>query len=247
MYLKNFLLLSLLIAFLNLNAGVQCINYRSLVKTYADGTWDSWGVEIAKAERMHLADTESRFMLINLYFGYVGHFIDGEKFDLAFEFIHKAEKLLREILVAEPSNITAISYKGAFLAFRVATNRIKYLTKALEGLSLIYKAYDMDKHNLIAIINKSSALYFLPPVFGGNKSESIRLLNTARTLMEKSGQTVDNWMYFYTLIFIGRGYEKIGKIAEAKSVFEKVLSLEPEFKWVKYDLYPAVINSINKK
>jgi tetratricopeptide (TPR) repeat protein len=231
---------------ITINGSIQSINYRSLVKTYADGSWSGWSPEIAKAEKSLPNDIESKFVLINLYFGYVGHFIDAGKYDIAFEFIHKGEKLIQQILAVEPANATAISYKGAFLAFRVGINRFKYLATALEGLSLIYKAYDMDKNNLIAILNKASALYFLPPVFGGNKVETIRLLNQACSLMEESGYTVDNWMYYYTLIFIGRSNEKTGKLIEAKHAFEKVLKLEPEFKWVKNDLYPAVLKAISE-
>ena len=245
MSLKYYILISLFVDIISINASIQGINYRSLVKTYADGSWSGWGPEIAKAEKSLPNDTESKFVLINLYFGYVGHFIDGGNYDIAFEYIHKGEKLIQQILVVEPSNVTALSYKGAFLAFRVGINRIKYLATAFNGLSLIYKAYDMDKNNLIAILNKASALYFLPAVFGGNKAETIRLLNYACSLMEKSGDTLDNWMYYYTLIFIGRSNEKTGKLIEAKHAFEKVLQLEPEFKWVKNDLYPAVFKAIS--
>ncbi len=247
MAVKKYILFPLLFIIISSGVDINCINYRSLVKTYADGSWVSWSTEIAKAEKSQHIETESKLVLINLYFGYVGHLIDSEKWDLVFENIHKAEKLLREILTVEPSNVTAISYKGAFMGFRVATNRLKYLATALEGLSLMYKAYDMDKNNLIAMLNKASALYFLPAVFGGNKIESIRLLNGARMLMEKSGDTTDNWMYYYTLIFIGRSNEKTGRLTEAKLAFEKVLHLEPEFKWVKNDLYPEVLNALNKK
>jgi tetratricopeptide (TPR) repeat protein len=247
MSIKYSILLSFYLVISSFNVSLQGINYRSLVKTYADGSWSGWSAEIAKAEKSLPTDTESKFILVNLYFGYVGHFIDGGKYDVAFEYIHKGEKLIHQILAVEPSNVTAISYKGAFLAFRVGINRIKYLATALEGLSLIYKAYDMDNNNLIAILNKASALYFLPPFFGGNKAETIRLLNYACSLMEKSGDTVDNWMYYYTLIFIGRSNEKTGKLIEAKHAFEKVLQLEPEFKWVQNDLYPAVLKAISGK
>jgi hypothetical protein len=64
--------------------------------------------------------------------------------------------------------------------------------------------------------------------------------------MEESGYTFDNCMYYYTLIFIVRSNEKTGKLIEAKHAFEKVLKLEPEFKWVKNDLYPAVLKAISE-
>lgn len=242
-FIKIFILSAALFGVTN----IQSINYRSLVKTYADGSWSAWKTEIEAAEKNMHTGIDARLSLVNLYFGYTGHFIDAQNYEMAFENIHKAEVLINEILTIQPSNVTALSYKGAFMGFRVATNRFKYLATGLEGLSIIYKTYDMDHTNIIAIINKASALYFLPPVFGGSKTEAIRLLNSARVIMENSDQTVDNWMYLYTLIFIGRSYEKTGRLTEAKHTFEKVLRIEPEFKWVKNDLYPAVLRSFKEK
>lgn len=240
--IRVILIFSLVLIQLN----VFSINHRSLVKTYADGTWLSWKPEMLAAERVKQTDVDSKLALINLYFCYTGHLIEVKDFEAVFIYIHKAEVLINEILAVQPSNVTALSYKGAFYGFRVATNRIKYLATALEGLSIIYKAYDMDKKNLIAVINKASALYFLPPVFGGNKLETIKLLHTACFIMEHTKQTTDNWMYLYTLIFLGRSYEKVGNLTEAKQIFELVLQIEPEFKWVKNELYPAILTSLSK-
>ncbi len=217
------------------------VNHKNLVKTYADGTWNSWEYEISHLERSSDKSIESKLDLINLYFGFTGHLMANSYYDEALSYINKAESLINSILKIQSNNVSAISYKGIFLGYKGGINRFKYFGSAMEGLALIYKAYEKDKNNLIANINMASALYFLPAIFGGNKTEALKLLNRSLKILENQQNTYDNWMYYYVLIFIGQCNEKAGNYFEAKNTYEKVLSLQPEFRWVKNELYPGTL------
>ena len=51
-----------------------------------------------------------------------------------------------------------------------------------------------------------------------------------------------NWNYLSLLTSIAKAYEVTGRKAMAKLYYEKILKIEPNFMWVKNELYPKILN-----
>ena len=54
-------------------------------------------------------------------------------------------------------------------------------------------------------------------------------------------QIKDDWNYLSLQTAIAQAYEETGKWGLAKLYYEKILKIEPDYSWVKNELYPAIL------
>lgn len=227
------------------NTVAQFTNKRNIYKAFVNDDWSLWLKEIKLTEQKKMENIEQKFELINLYYGYIGHLVAKKQYDEATKYISKGELLLSQILKLNPENATAMAYKGSFTGFKIPMNKLKVFSLGNESMEFVNDAYRQDNNNLQAIIDKGSALFFTPKIFGGNKPEALKLFLKAMKLYEFNKNTTNNWMYLHVLTLVARAYEKTGQLNNAKTVYEKILRIEPEFKLVKLELYPLLIRKIN--
>jgi len=107
--------------------------------------------------------------------------------------------------------------------------------------SLLDKARKGDpKSALIWKLYANSKLH-TPEAYGGDVDEAIESYEKAIALYELNTiNTKDNWLYLDALAFLGQAYARKGETGKAIVIYEKALSTEPKFGWVKYNLLPAV-------
>ncbi len=78
-----------------------------------------------------------------------------------------------------------------------------------------------------------------PVMFGGDKEEGLIFFEKAITQMEATqGATVNNWFYSNLLTLLARYYEERKEYVKAGETYRKILRVEPNFTWVKNELYP---------
>ena len=83
-------------------------------------------------------------------------------------------------------------------------------------------------------------------MFGGSKTKAIHYYLKAQEIMENSPKyTTKNWNYLNLLVTIAQAYQKTDNLNKAKAYYEKILNIEPEFAWVKNELYPQLLAKIN--
>lgn len=121
--------------------------------------------------------------------------------------------------------------KGMFLGPKSQSLMEQALKDAPES-PLVWKLYGNSK-------------YFTPEAWGGDVAEAIKAYEKAISLYEANSQhTKDNWFYLDTMAFLGQAHMKKGAPAQAVTVYEKALKLEPEYAWVKFRLLPAAKKSM---
>lgn len=119
------------------------------------------------------------------------------------------------------------SWKGMFLGPKSSKHLEKAIKKAPES-------------PLVWQIQGSSKL-FTPSMFGGDKQEALQAFKRSVELYEAGTSSLTpNWRYLDAYAWLGQCYEALGKPDEARKVYEKALSLEPEFNWVKNGLLPRL-------
>ena len=65
--------------------------------------------------------------------------------------------------------------------------------------------------------------------------------------MEKNSKELpDDWNYLSLLISIAETYEVLNDDAHAKLVYEEILNTEPDFKWVRDELYPKLLKKLKQ-
>ena len=57
----------------------------------------------------------------------------------------------------------------------------------------------------------------------------------------ESGAVKTDWNYLSLLTQIAKAYEELKDYKNAETYYRKILSLAPDFAWVKNELYPAFL------
>lgn len=218
---------------------------KSIYIAFIHRDMNKWKNIIRTIELSNSTNTiDQKMELISYYYGYVGYLVGKKEFAQAENLIPKAEKLIDQVLKVSPKNATAYSFKGSFLGFEIGTCKYKAMFLGSESKNQINKALSIDHENVQALIDKGNLLYYAPKLFGGDKKEALVYFLKGAKILEKNKDTEQNWVYLNLLSMIVSAYEKTDKLAEAKVVYEKILSNEPDIVWVKNDLYPTLLTKI---
>lgn len=241
------LIVILLVSLMLWSAGWSQSVYREpIYKAYSRGKMDVWFNLMHSCEKSHTKGNFSQEMeLLNLYYGYTAWLIGAEKFNAASVYIKKSQALIDKMLERHPNNATLSALKGAYIAFVIATAKYKAIYLGSKSIELIDKSLQLDPNNIQGNIEKGNSLYYCPSMFGGDKLGAIGYYEKAVRLFEKKGEVVDNWMYINTMTVLGQAYEATNQIQKAKTIYEKIIRIYPNFMWVEEELYPDMLKRHN--
>ena len=229
-------------------SNAQTAYQKIIYEAYIDGQMNKWASVIYTMENSKLPLTISQKLeLIDYYYGYSAFLVGKKNYTQAEIVITKGESLIQEVLLVNKNNATAYAFKGSFLGFRISISKFKALYLGAESLDNINKALKLEPNNTQGLIDKGNMLVHTPSVFGGDKVQSLKYFTKAMQVFEASNNTVQNWQYLNVVVNVARNYEKLNRLEDAKRVYEKVLRKEPNFTWVKNELYPGVLAKIRNK
>lgn len=204
---------------------------------------DKWSQIISDMESTKLTTVDDKLELIAYYYGQTGYLIGSKQKAQAKSNIAKTEVLIDEVLQAEPSNATALAFKGAFLAYQISLNKLKAPIKGPLSMKYIKMAYGTDPNNIQVLFDMGNMLYYAPTLFGGDKQQGIAYVECAIDAIEKRKLTLKNWQYLNLLVTLARFRTETGENDAARAIYKKLLEIEPNFKWVRQELYPASAGS----
>jgi len=241
---NNFIILtiSILVFFSGIELYAESPYKKIVYNAFISREMHKWANVIYTIEISTSSQTiEQKLELVDYYYGYAAFLIGKKQNESALKYIDKGEKTINTILKSSPNNASAYAYKGAFIGFRIGISKFKAIYLGPESASLINKAYELDKKNVQANIDKGNILYYSPSIFGGDKIEALEFYKKAIKLMENNNEIKQSWTYLNLLTTIALAYEKTDQPAHAKQTYEKILRIEPDFYWVKVDLYPKFL------
>jgi tetratricopeptide (TPR) repeat protein len=214
-------------------------SYRSeIYNCYITGNMTRWKVIIDKMASEKSSNPAVILELVNYQYGYIGWSIGNKRNDEAKAYLELAENNL-ELLGRYQSYSSIINaYKSAFYGYRIGLNKV--LAPFLGGKSLecARTAIKTDERNHLAYVQLGNSEFYMPAAFGGSKEEAINYYVRAKELMESDPAEVkENWNYLSLLTVIAQAYSYIEEYDTSKMYLDKILSIEPEFAWVKNELY----------
>ncbi|SEL92779.1 Tetratricopeptide repeat-containing protein [Aquimarina amphilecti] len=217
-----------------------------IYKAYSRGKMDKWFQLMDSCEKnVNPNSFEEQLELISYYYGYTAWLIGAEKDDIAEEYIDKSEEIIDQLLEKSPDNATLLAYKGAYIAFTIGISNLKAIYLGRKSMRYIDKSIELDPENIQGNIEKGNSMYYRPSAFGGDKAEAIKYYIKAVESFEKQGLVVNNWMYINTMTALGQAYEATDQIQLAKSCYEKIMRIFPNFMWVEDELYPDMLKRNN--
>ncbi len=240
---KKYLTLAglLLFGFLSIYASDKTEIY----KAYINNDMNRWKQTI---DHMNLQKTKSndfRLELLNYQYGYIGWCIGKKKYKMAESYIELGEK---NIQVLEKMNSYASlvnSYKSAFYGYRIGINILKAPFIGPKSVDCAKLAMKQDTNNPYGYIQYANSQFYMPAAFGGSKKLALDYYLKAKNLLERNPkEAIEDWNYLSLLSMIARAYTELNDFKQAKTCYEKILKIEPDFLWVKNELYPELLKKM---
>ena len=133
-------------------------------------------------------------------------------------------------------------------------SEVKALMSAIAGLKIAYSPWKgmllgpkagylideaVDKGGELPIVQKlyGNYLLFTPETWGGDPKKAVDAYQKSIDGFEAADQ-LDHWMYLDAMVWQSQALIKLGRKPEGVALLEKVLQVEPDFKWVSEVLLP---------
>lgn len=206
------------------------------------GTWEKI------IERMNSQpDKSNPFMmeLVNYQYGYIGWCLDNDKEKLAEKFIEVGEKYLDILEKRNYQTSMVDAYRAAFYGYKIKLNVFKAPFYGPKNLKYAKRSVDLDPENPCGYIQLGNSEYYMPEAFSGSKKKALEYYHKAEALFDKNpSETRENWNYINLLVIMAQAFEHINDYDSAKNYYQKILNIEPEFSWVKDELYPVLLKKM---
>lgn len=233
----------LIFCLLALNSTAQ--NHKSIYKAYISGDMAKWKKTIDSIEALPDKSNPVKLDLLNYQYGYIGWCISKNKKTEAEKFIKKSKELMRQLEQNKYSIAVLDAYKAAFIGFEIGMSPYKAPFIGKQSLTFAKKSVETDAQNTLGYVQLGNIAFYTPKTFGGNKSEAMQYYLKALKIMDsKNEQKKHNWNYLNLLATIINAYMEVGDYESARKYCVRTLAAEPEFDWVKNQLYPQVLKKL---
>jgi tetratricopeptide (TPR) repeat protein len=218
---------------------------QTIYKSYISGNMVEWKKYMDSYKSITNAE---KLDLINYQYGYIAYCIDQDKKSEAEKYLQKAENLIAD-LEKQQYNLSMIyAYKAAFVGFKIGLSPYKAPFIGNQSLIFAKKSIALDGNNFLGYIQLGNIAFYTPSIFGGSKTDALSHYKRALELMEKKPDCIKyNWNYLNLLSAIINNYYELKQFDLAKKYCIKTLAFEPEFDWVKNQLYPKILKQKNNE
>lgn len=249
---KGFVLfVSVIFSLVNTRAQTSGTSYdeydKRLYQAFVTGKMDDWEKVIDELEIQvsKSSSAASRFKLLHAQYGYIGYLLGIKQTGKAKRMIEKAEANADILIRVASYKSSAMAMQAALLAYRISISPYKAPFLGPKSASLIDESISINPSNFYALIEKGNAKHYAPAIVGGNPTEAVELYSMAIALIEKQNQPSPSktWWYINAYTQMGLAAQKAGDKQLAKSIYLKVLAIEPNYKWVSNELLPRLTKS----
>jgi tetratricopeptide (TPR) repeat protein len=228
----------MLIGISNLNATFKA----DIFNAYISNNMEKWKNTIDEMNRQKNKSNEFILELLNYQYGYIGWCVGNNKNKLAEEYIGLGQINI-QILEKKNYKMSMVnSYKSAFYGFRIGLNKLQAPFIGPKSVECSKLAMIQDDKNPYGYIQFGNSEYYMPAMFGGSKKVALEYYEKAVKIMESNKEQVkDDWNYLGLLAIVAQAYTELNYFKSAKLIYEKILQIEPNFLWVKNELYPELL------
>jgi tetratricopeptide (TPR) repeat protein len=126
---------------------------------------------------------------------------------------------------------------------KIASSPMSAVTLSSKINRLLNDAEEANPKNPTTFIVRGEMKYNTPKLFGGSIEDAVNNFNKAVLICEQNPDStlVDTeWAYLESLAWLGQAYARIDNYDAAKFAYQKALSIQADFSWVKYILLPKI-------
>lgn len=218
--------------------------YQAYLSRSVSDAQQSWVKEVSNAAaevEKQPSNEDARFKLALVHYGLLNSTMRSKDETTFRNYIDDAVTNLEAIREKHAGEAMAIL--GAVYGLQMAYDPAKGMFLGPRSSSLLSKARKTDATSPLVWKLYGNSMYHTPEAYGGDVTEAISAYEKALALYDAAPEKKkDNWMYIDTMAFLGQAYVKNNESTRAVAIYEKALTAESSFGWVKYVLLPAAQN-----
>lgn len=237
--IRYFIILLLLLGF---SARGQ---YRDIIyQAYIGDDMTPWKEAIDEMESSSNKEDAFRMELLNYEYGYIGYCLGIDNYSQAKKYIGKAE-IHMDILEEKGYDLSSLyAYRSAFVGFQIGLKPYKAPFLGPNSVKMAEKAVTINPQNYLGHLQLANILYWTPPLFGGSKTEAVeKYILTLNYYRNSNPHQTGDWNYLSLYIAIINACIETERYQEAEKYCLEALEAEPDFSWIKNDLYPQILNN----
>jgi len=232
------IVLILLLSGLNLRASHKSDIYSA----YVGNNMARWKSVIDQMNSVNPKNNNFLLELVNYQYGYIAWCIGNNKEDEAKKYLKIAEENMVSLSSEKKNSSMVNAYKAAFYGYKIGLNKLSAPFNGPKSMNCAKIALESDNENPFAYVQYANIQFYMPAVFGGSKKEALENFLKAQELMEKNKNDIkENWNYLSLLIVISQSYSYLDDYKSSIDYMNKILKIEPDFSYVKNELYPQVL------
>ncbi len=221
---------------------VKAGNKEDIYKAYISNNMQQWKKVIDVMHNQPVKNNAYMLELLNYQYGYIAWCIGNKKVKEASEYIKKGDKYM-EVLEKSNYKLSVVNaYKSAFYGYKIGLSKLKAPVLGPKSVECAKLSIKQDANNPFGYIQYGNALYYMPSFIGGSKDVALENYLKAEKLMDNNkDELMNDWNYLNLLTVIANVYVEKGDKHKAKSYYDKILKAEPNYLWVKNELYPQLL------
>lgn len=233
-----------LAGFINLGS-LQAQDFQSRIyQAYIEEEMENWK-KVLEQMNFRFESTGDKALLYELAeaeYGYIAYCLSVKNKKEAEWWLDAADEQIKVLLEWQEDNPRFYALKGALFGLRIRLKPARVAKYGKLSAEANEKALELGPNEPQAWMEKANISFYKPSFVGGSKKDAVKFYEKAVRLYESSPERLHKyWLYLNCLAGLGLAYEETDQLQAAREVYEKLLKIEPSFRWVKEDLYPGLI------
>ena len=166
--------------------------------------------------------------------------------DAVIQHLDNGIEYLEAMLNKDANSVEGNALLSSLYGWKAGLKPMKAMVLGPRSDKHISVAENIAPENPRVWVVKAISSYSKPKMFGGDKDVALEGFQKALELFEQQDITnplAPSWGHLDSYAWMGIIYMEKGQNAEAKSVFEKALAIDPEYGWIKYGLMPQLVEN----
>lgn len=226
--------------------GADCSSC-TIYKSYISGDMQMWKRGMAELQAAYQREPAActLYTLAEARYGHIGYLLGRGDKQSARPVIEEFDKDIEQLAGFPEYRAETEAFRVSLLGFRMEVSPARAVTLGPKALRYLQTAMEAGGDNPVVWIEKGNSEATMPAFAGGSKEKAAASYREALRLFETDrGPAVCNWRCLNTMVLLGQLLEEMGDYKGAREVYQQALKREPDFRWVREELLPAVENKL---
>ena len=231
---QTILLVSLILFLMDLSSWAMSPK-KSIYRAYVSADMQLWRIVIDSLHAKANKTLEQELELLNYEYGYIGWCLSQKKKQVAETYLKRYDARLSRLTTNQTQGLRA-AYRSAYYGFEIGLNNVKAPFLGPNSVREAEQSVKLDTKCWLGYVQLGNIDFYKPFLFGGSKKDALKYYLKAEQILLKDAIDQD-WNLLSLWAQIGLTYEALDNPQKAEAYYRKALNAEPQFKWVRDELY----------